>query len=82
MSEQIAYADQQAMNHFISDSPWDAQAVMKQVAQDVDQSFTKGTGKKGLLIDEIGPPMRWMEEGRQAFSGGSPSVLRQYRENR
>jgi SRSO17 transposase len=69
MSEQIAYADQQAMNHFISDSPWDAQAVMGQVAQDVDAAFSKGKGKKGLLIDESG----WKKSGKH-----SVGVARQY----
>jgi len=69
MSEQIAYADQQAMNHFISDSPWDAQAVIRQVAQDVHQAFSKGKGKKGLLIDESG----WKKTGKH-----SVGVARQY----
>ena len=69
MSEQVAYADQQAMNHFISDSPWDAQAVMGQVAQDVCQAFAKGKDKKGLLIDESG----WKKFGKH-----SVGVARQY----
>lgn len=69
MSEQIAYANQQAMNHFISDSPWDAQAVMGQVAQDVHQAFAKGKTKTGLLIDESG----WKKTGKH-----SVGVARQY----
>ena len=69
MSEQIAYANQQAMNHFISDSPWDAQAVMRQVAQDVHQAFTKEKTKTGLLIDESG----WKKSGKH-----SVGVARQY----
>lgn len=69
MSEQVAYADQQAMNHFISDSPWDGQAVMEQVARDVHQAFSRGKAKKGLLIDESG----WKKSGKH-----SVGVARQY----
>ena len=40
-----------AMHHFISDSNWNASAVMDQVAKDVSQSLPKQT-LTGLLIDE------------------------------
>jgi len=50
--------DYHAMHHFISDSIWDARAVMDQVAKDVSQSLPKQT-LTGLLIDESG----WVKKG-------------------
>jgi hypothetical protein len=46
-------ADYHVLHHFISDSSWDARAVMDKVAKDVSGSLPKDT-LTGLLIDESG----------------------------
>jgi SRSO17 transposase len=54
-----------AMHHFISDSNWDARAVMDKVAKDVSQSLPKQT-LTGLLIDESG----WEKKGNKSVGVG------------
>jgi SRSO17 transposase len=54
-----------ALHHFISDSNWDARAVMDQVAQDVSQSLPRQT-LTGLLIDESG----WVKKGDKSVGVG------------
>ncbi len=51
MEENVAEADYETLQHFISGSPWDARAVMNRVALESD-SLLGGTGRTGLLIDE------------------------------
>jgi SRSO17 transposase len=58
-------ADYHTMHHFISDSRWDARAVMDQVAKDVSQSLPKQT-LTGLLIDESG----WEKKGDKSVGVG------------
>lgn len=58
-------ADYHAMHHFISDSNWDARAVIDQVARDVSQSLPKQT-LTGLLIDESG----WVKKGVKSVGVG------------
>jgi SRSO17 transposase len=53
------------MHHFISDSKWDARAVMDQVAKDVSQSLPQQT-LTGLLIDESG----WVKKGDKSVGVG------------
>lgn len=57
--------DYHALHHFISDSNWDARAVMNQVAKDVSQSLPKYT-LTGLLIDESG----WVKKGDKSVGVG------------
>ncbi len=57
------------LHHFISNSPWDAGAVMKRVASDTDRLFKENKEKTGLLIDESG----WKKQGKK-----SVGVARQY----
>ena len=54
-----------AMHHFISDSNWDARAVMDQVAKDVSQSLPRQM-LTGLLIDESG----WVKKGDKSVGVG------------
>jgi SRSO17 transposase len=58
MCETVEGSEQQNLNHFISDSPWDAQSVMNRVAEDtykVLQDVASQRGHKmGLIIDESG----------------------------
>ena len=51
MEENVAESDYESLQQFISNSPWDARAVMNRVALESD-SLIGGTGRTGLLIDE------------------------------
>lgn len=54
MVERIPNSNYQQLQHFISDSPWDGQAVMREVAVNANQSLEALAGEKGLLLDESG----------------------------
>jgi SRSO17 transposase len=72
MAETVPEADSQALHHFLAHSPWDARAVMDQVARDVD-TLLGGDSDSCLLLDEtcfakkgkksVGVARQWM--GRQ-----------------
>lgn len=51
--EHVENSNYDRIQHFISNSPWDAQAVMNKVAQETNSSFEKFP-KVGLLLDESG----------------------------
>jgi SRSO17 transposase len=57
--------DYHALHHFISDSNWDARAVIDKVAKDVSKSLPKQT-LTGLLIDESG----WVKKGNKSVGVG------------
>lgn len=69
MCEKAEDSDMRNLQHFISNSPWDAESVMKRVASDTDKVFRKNEEKTGLLIDESG----WKKQGKK-----SVGVARQY----
>ena len=48
-------SDEQALHHFIANSPWDHRAVLNRVAGDADE-LLGGTEDSFLLIDETGFP--------------------------
>ena len=50
MAEVVTNTDEQALQQFLSDSPWDYQAVMDQVAGDVNRLL--GGRDSALLLDE------------------------------
>lgn len=58
-------AEYHKMQHFISDSTWDARSVIDQVAKDVSRSLPKQT-LTGLLIDESG----WVKKGNKSVGVG------------
>ena len=72
MANVVADSDAQALHHFLSDSPWDARAVMDQVARQVDD-LLGGDQDSCLVLDEtcfakkgrksVGVARQWM--GRQ-----------------
>jgi SRSO17 transposase len=72
MVEVVPGTDAQALHHFLTHSPWDARAVMDQVARDVD-ALLGGSQDSCLLLDEtcfakkgtksVGVARQWM--GRQ-----------------
>jgi SRSO17 transposase len=63
----VPESDEQALQHFISNSPWDERAVLDQVARDAN-AVLGGTDESFLLIDESGFPKKGRESvgvGRQ-----------------
>lgn len=72
MAEVVVDTDAQALHHFLADSPWDARAIMDQVARGVD-SLLGGDQDSCLVLDEtcfpkkgkksVGVARQWM--GRQ-----------------
>lgn len=69
MIERIPKSNYQQLQHFISDAPWDARAVMEEVGRSTNESLEALKGEKGLLLDESGNE----KAGRQ-----SVGVARQY----
>lgn len=69
MHERIPDSDYQQLHHFISESNWDAFAVMRTVAQQTHHSLQAVTGQQGLVLDESG----WQKAGSK-----SVGVARQY----
>lgn len=53
MEEAVVDADDQRLQHMLTDSPWDHRAVLDQVAREADQ-WLGGTADSCLLIDESG----------------------------
>ena len=53
MEERVPDADEQQLQHMLTDSPWDHQAVIDQVALETDQ-WLGGHPNSCLLIDESG----------------------------
>jgi SRSO17 transposase len=53
MAEVVVDSDEQALQHFLSNSPWDERAVLDQVARDAD-ALLGGSADSALLIDESG----------------------------
>ena len=53
MEEMVAEADEQRLQHMLTESPWDHRAVLDQVAQEADH-WLGGTEDSCLLIDESG----------------------------
>jgi len=53
MAEVVPDTDYQPLQHFLTHSPWDHQAVMRQVASEADR-LLGGQPDSCLLIDESG----------------------------
>jgi SRSO17 transposase len=61
----VPESDEQALHHFISNSPWDERPVLDQVARDAN-ALLGGTDESFLLIDESGFP----KKGRDSVGVG------------
>jgi len=53
MKEIVTEADEQRLQHMLTDSPWDHRAALDQAAEEADQ-WLGGTADNCLLIDESG----------------------------
>ncbi len=69
MVERVPDSNYQQLQHFISESEWDAKAVMKEVAKNTNLSLETLGGEKGLILDESGNEKAGIE---------SVGVARQY----
>ena len=69
MQERIPDSDNQQLQYFISESGWEAQGVMMEVAQRTQTSLSGQPGEQGLMLDECG----WEKSGLK-----SVGVARQY----
>lgn len=69
MQERIPDSDYQQLQYFISESDWDAQGVMMEVARRTQASLSGQRGEQGLILDESG----WEKSGKK-----SAGVARQY----
>ena len=57
MAEAVPHSDDQALQHFLTNSGWNDQLVIDQIAQDGDQPI--GSKKDScLIIDESGIPKK------------------------
>ncbi len=54
MVERVPESSYQQLQHFISESEWDAKAVMEDVARNTNRSLESVCGEKGLILDESG----------------------------
>lgn len=57
MAEVVPDSDEQVLQHFLTNSPWDTRKVLDQVARDVD-SFFGDNPDTCLIIDESGIPKK------------------------
>jgi hypothetical protein len=57
MEQTVPDTNEQALQHFISNSPWDAEAVMRQVARGAD-TLLGGHDDTLLVIDKSGIPKK------------------------
>lgn len=69
MTERISKSDYQQLHHFISVSPWDHKAVLREVSKDLSDLFATRAELVGLIIDE---------EGHRKSGKQSVGVCRQY----
>jgi len=57
MAEAVPHSDDQVLQHFLTNSPWDDQLVVDQVADDAN-SLIGGKADSSLTIDETGIPKK------------------------
>jgi SRSO17 transposase len=53
MAEKAPESDEQSLQHFLSNSPWDGKAVIKQIAADANRNLG-GKAQSALYIDDTG----------------------------
>jgi len=57
MAEAVPESNDQALQHFLTNSPWNEQTVVEQVAQDADK-LLGGHNNSCLILDESGMPKK------------------------
>jgi len=76
MAEAVPDSNDQALQHFLTNSPWDEQLVVEQVAHDTNE-LLGGRKNSCLLLDESGLPKKG-KKVRWRF----PAMVRTTRKNR
>lgn len=76
MAEAVPDSNDQALQHFLTNSPWDEQLVVEQVAHDTN-GLVGGRKNSCLLVDESGMPKK-----RQKVCWRFPAVVRTTWKNR
>lgn len=66
MNERLPDSSYDALHHFISESNWDGQGVMDEVARRVQATLGEVAGEQGLLLDECG----WEKAGSKSVGVG------------
>ena len=66
MNERLPDSNYDALHHFISESAWDGQVVMDEVARRVQATLGEVGGEQGLLLDECG----WEKAGHKSVGVG------------
>ncbi len=66
MNERLPDSSYDALHHFISESTWDGQAIMDEVARRVQATLGEVAGEQGLLLDECG----WEKAGTKSVGVG------------
>jgi SRSO17 transposase len=66
INERLPDSSYDALHHFISESTWDGQLVMDEVARRVQATLAEVVGEQGLLLDECG----WEKAGHQSVGVG------------
>jgi SRSO17 transposase len=54
MSEEVTEINEQALSHFISESPWKEEEIIKKIGEEAAKEFSKGVEEKSFIIDESG----------------------------
>ena len=57
MAEAVPFSDDQALQHFLTNSPWDEQRIVDQIAADANH-HSGGKRDSCLIIDETGFPKK------------------------
>ena len=68
MNERLPDSSDDALHHFISESTWDGQRVLDEVARRGQATRAAVGGEQGLLWDECG----WEKAGHQSVGVGHP----------
>ena len=66
MNEHLPDSSYDALHHFISESTWDGQLVMDEVARRVQATLAGEEGEQGLLLDACG----WEKAGHKSVGVG------------
>lgn len=56
ISEQVTELNEQSLSHFISNSPWKEDGIIKKISNEATELFRKSQREKSFIIDESGIP--------------------------
>ena len=77
MAEAVPDSDDQSLQHFLTNSPWDVQPVIDKVTKDANQ-LIGGKDDSCLILDETGCPKKGTKSvgvGRQRKKGVKACIV-------